>query len=139
MAALTLYRGLTTAGLPVIRLMLARRQSRGKEDAGRIAERFGVASAPRPTGPLVWLHAASVGEAQSVLILIRRLMATHPRLNILVTTGTTTSARLMANAYRPARCINMYRSTGRVGCGGSWIIGTRTVLCGSSPNYGRTW
>src|SRR5258708_31549604 len=32
-----------------------------------LGERLGIASAARPPAPLVWLHAASVGEAISVL------------------------------------------------------------------------
>ena len=67
---LGLYRGLTTAGLPLIQLLLQTRIARGKEDPARIDERRGVASMQRPEGPLVWIHAASIGEAQSVLVLI---------------------------------------------------------------------
>ena len=39
---LALYRALTDAGLPLIRLVLARRMRRGREDAERFAERMGV-------------------------------------------------------------------------------------------------
>jgi 3-deoxy-D-manno-octulosonic-acid transferase len=41
------------------------------------------------------MHAASVGEAVSLLSLIDRLSRERPTLNILVTTGTVTSARLL--------------------------------------------
>ena len=112
MAVLAVYRGLTAAGWPLIRLILALRRSRGKEDAARIGERFGRASAPRPDGPLVWLHAASVGEAQSVLILIKRLIERRSELAILVTTGTTTSARLMSERLPPG-AIHQYAPVDR--------------------------
>ena len=92
---LGIYRGLTTAGLPLIQLLLRRRIARGKEDPARIDERRGIASLQRPDGPLVWVHAASFGEAQSVLVLIDRLTRERPTLNILMTTGTVTSAQLM--------------------------------------------
>lgn len=72
------------------------RLRQGKEDAARLAERMGVASRARPAGTLVWLHAASVGEAQSALILIDALGRKLPGASVLVTTGTLTSAALMA-------------------------------------------
>ena len=63
------------AASPLIYLYLLQRQRRGKEDRERFHERLGRAKLPRPDGPLIWLHAASVGEAQSVLTLIARLRA----------------------------------------------------------------
>ena len=62
-----IYRGLTTVAGPLIGLYLRRRRAAGKEDAARFDERFGYAGAPRPAGPLAWIHAASVGEAVSML------------------------------------------------------------------------
>jgi 3-deoxy-D-manno-octulosonic-acid transferase len=97
-----LYRALTTAGLPLIRLALARRRSLGREDAARMAERMGVASRARPEGALVWIHAASVGESLSVLALVERLARERPHVAALVTTGTVTSARLLERRLPPA-------------------------------------
>jgi 3-deoxy-D-manno-octulosonic-acid transferase len=97
----TIYRGLTAIGGPAIRLYLARRQAAGKEDPARRGERLGIASCPRPAGRLIWFHAASVGESLSVLVLIQRLLDRHPGLSVLVTTGTVTSAELMARRLPP--------------------------------------
>lgn len=96
------YRTLTAAAAPLVRVFLAARCHRGKEDRARLAERLGTASAPRPPGPLVWVHAASVGEALSVLALIDRIQALRPSLDLLMTTGTVASARLLADRL-PAR------------------------------------
>ncbi len=93
---LAIYRVAATVSLPLIRLYLALRKARGKEDEQRFPERCGIASMNRPDGPLAWLHAASVGESLSMLSLIERIRKDYPRLHILVTTGTVTSAALMA-------------------------------------------
>lgn len=90
-----------TAITPALSVWLKRRAGRGKEDPFRMGERFGHASRPRPEGTLVWLHAASVGETQSVLTLVRALLQNHPAITLLITTGTVTSAALVAQQNLP--------------------------------------
>ncbi|MDP2699636.1 3-deoxy-D-manno-octulosonic acid transferase [Thalassospira sp.] len=89
------YRMATRLLGPLVNLYLHRRKNRGKEDPGRIGERFGHASALRPQGRLVWIHGASVGESLAALPLIDRIRRDFPDYAILVTTGTVTSAQLM--------------------------------------------
>ncbi len=108
--ALGLWRGLTRAAAPLLRANLRRRLARGKEDAARLPERFGEGAA-RPPGPLLWLHAASVGESQSMLPVLRPLLDARPDLAVLITTGTVTSATLLAQRLPPdfaARVIHRY-------------------------------
>jgi 3-deoxy-D-manno-octulosonic-acid transferase len=90
------YNGVGIAITPLLKLWLERRARRGKEDPFRMGERFGYATRARPEGTLVWLHAASVGETQSVLTLVRALQVQHPQIHLLITTGTVTSAALVA-------------------------------------------
>ena len=97
---LTLYRAATTFGEPLISAVLRRRMAEGKEDATRFPEREGIAGLPRPAGRLVWLHAASVGEAISVLPVLDRIQA-RVNTTALLTTGTVTSARLIADRLPP--------------------------------------
>ncbi|TVR96152.1 MAG: 3-deoxy-D-manno-octulosonic acid transferase [Rhodospirillales bacterium] len=107
MTALAVYRAAATLGGPLIRLYLSRRLKRGKEDAARFGERLGRPGLPRPEGRLVWLHAASIGEAVSVLPLIDRLRCQWPGQSVLLTTGTVTSARLMT-ARLPEGAVHQY-------------------------------
>ena len=93
--SLGLYRVLTGAAQPALALYLRGRMVRGKEDPRRLGERMGRAGAPRPTGPLVWVHAASVGESLSILPLIERIGGGLAAGHVLVSTTTVTSARLM--------------------------------------------
>ena len=88
---LAAYAALAGAAPLVLRGMLARRAGRGKEIPERLPEREGIDPTPRPPGRLTWLHAASVGETVSILPVLAALEGA-----VLVTTGTVTSARLLA-------------------------------------------
>jgi len=91
---LRIYRLLTAFAAPVAPALIARRLKHGKEDAERIRERYGETAAERPSGPLVWVHVASVGELLAVIPLIERLR--EKGFGVLCTSGTVTSANLAA-------------------------------------------
>jgi 3-deoxy-D-manno-octulosonic-acid transferase len=68
----------------------------------RAHEKLGHATQDRQgSGPLIWLHAASVGESLSVLALITRMGMILPRAQFLITSGTATSAALVAQRMPP--------------------------------------
>jgi 3-deoxy-D-manno-octulosonic-acid transferase len=96
-----LWRGIGHLLAPAIRLWLQRRVTQGKEDAGRLGERFGRAGKARPPGLLVWSHGASVGEAQALLPLLHALHRRRPDITLLLTTGTVTSAALVEQRAGP--------------------------------------
>jgi 3-deoxy-D-manno-octulosonic-acid transferase len=85
-----------TLAAPALRLLLSYRASRGKELHARLAERRGIETQPRPSGQLIWLHAASVGETMSILPVLSALACHAPDAKVLLTTGTVTSANLLA-------------------------------------------
>ncbi|NBB50750.1 3-deoxy-D-manno-octulosonic acid transferase [Rhizobium sp. CRIBSB] len=105
--ALTAYRLLTGILEPFAPRLLDARAKRGKEDPGRVDERLGLTRTPRPGGPLVWLHGVSVGETLSMLPLVEHLRTQRPDVTILVTSGTVTSAQLLARRL-PADAIHQY-------------------------------
>ena len=107
MTLLALYRLATEVGRPLFEIALEHRARLAKEDPARLAERRGRPGAPRPVGPLVWLHGASVGEALAILPLLQALLAERSALQALVTTGTVTSARLIATRL-PARARHQF-------------------------------
>ena len=82
---------------PFLLVNLAYRCSVSKEDYARVKERFGLATANRPYGKLVWIHAASVGESMSVSNLVEKLHAEG--CNILFTTYTRASADVVKKKY----------------------------------------
>ncbi len=110
------YRALTWATGPLIRRYLQRRLDAGREDPDRFAERFGDASESRPAGPLVWVHASSVGESLSMLSLIERLHRERPEIAILITSGTVSSARILENRL-PQGVIHQFVPVDRM----SWV------------------
>lgn len=91
----------------VIRRYIEKRKKIGKEDVKRFNERVGRPTKPRPDGRLIWLHGASVGESISMLPLINRLLEIYPDAHVMVTTGTTTSAEVMAKRL-PERAFHQY-------------------------------
>jgi len=99
------YRGFASMATPLSRLVLARRLRRGKEHPQRLAERRGESTIARPPGPLIWAHGASVGEMLAVIPLVEGLRARN--FNVLVTSGTVTSARL-ADRRLPQGAIHQF-------------------------------
>ncbi len=98
-ALLSTWIALTRLASPVGGIIVGTRRRRGKEDPARSAERLGHPSAGRPEGPLVWVHAVSVGEAMAAMPVIDRLTAEGK--SVLVTTVTTTSAALVGHRLKP--------------------------------------
>lgn len=102
-----LYYWLSLLITPLLWVWLRYRAWKGKEDRTRLRERMGRVSIARPHGTLIWIHAASVGESNSVLPLIQRLHELAPSLHVVLTTGTLSSATLM-NKRLPERAFHQF-------------------------------
>lgn len=105
--ALIVYRLLTRLLEPLAPRLLDARAKQGKEDPVRVDERLGLTTVVRPAGDLVWLHGVSVGETLSLLPVVERIRRQRPDLAILVTSGTLTSAQLLAQRL-PAGVIHQF-------------------------------
>jgi 3-deoxy-D-manno-octulosonic-acid transferase len=86
---------------PFAPLLLRRRLAAGREDPARWREKLGQAMAPRPDGPLVWLHAVGLGEVLALRGLIAAMAAQRGDLAFLVTSTARASARAFAGQAPP--------------------------------------
>lgn len=86
------YRWAGVAAYPAVSALVSLRAARGKEERARKSERYGYPSAARPEGPVIWVHAASVGETNAVVPLIKEI--SRRGITVLLTTGTVTSATI---------------------------------------------
>ena len=85
-----LYSLLWWLALPLLPLRLWWRGRREPGYRERIGERFGRYAGPAPSGPVLWLHAVSLGETRAAAPLVRRLLDTYPDATVLVTHMTAT-------------------------------------------------
>ncbi|GAA4663147.1 lipid IV(A) 3-deoxy-D-manno-octulosonic acid transferase [Bartonella pachyuromydis] len=96
-AAFLIYRMIGFCLRPVVPFYLFLRTVRGKEERGRQKERLGKSHKARPKSPLIWLHAASVGETLALVPLINYILSLE--INVLLTTGTVTSSSLVKKMF----------------------------------------
>ncbi len=96
-----LYVALSMLLLPFVARATTNKLRRAGVSVPRSHERLGHATEARRDGPLVWFHAASVGESLSVLALITRMGIALPQARFLITSGTATSATLVGQRMPP--------------------------------------
>ena len=87
------YRIITNFAIIISPIIIFFRILKGKEDAKRVGEKFCIYS-QKKTNKKIWIHAASVGELMSIVPLIKKLEKNKKIKNILVSTSTTSSAKI---------------------------------------------
>ena len=101
------YRGIAAVTAPLVWLRVSRKLARHGVSPKRRRERLGHATLPRPEGRLIWFHAASVGESLSVLALARRMVERGENTSVLITSGTASSAEILAKRM-PEGCFHQF-------------------------------
>lgn len=74
-------------------IYLGIRLLKGKENFTSILNRFSISNLKRPKGKLIWVHVASVGELNSAIALIKKILK-ETNNNILLTSCTVTSSKI---------------------------------------------
>lgn len=92
---LFLYQLLSIILSPIIDIYFFIRIVKSKEHKSRFLERYGFHSKNKNKEKLIWIHAASVGESNSALKFITKLQNHYPNHQILFTSGTVTSAKIL--------------------------------------------
>jgi 3-deoxy-D-manno-octulosonic-acid transferase len=87
------YSMLVRALLPLALVRLYWRARREPGYRAHIPERFGRYTQPRPSRPVIWIHAVSVGETRAAEPLVRALIARYPGRRVLLTHMTPTGRR----------------------------------------------
>ena len=92
-----IYRILTNLILICSPIIILIRLYKKKEDRIRFVEKLGFYKKKRFNGKLVWFHGASVGEILSVVPLIEKLENDKKIKQILVTSNTLSSSKILSN------------------------------------------
>jgi len=80
-----------------------------KDNWEDVQNHFGQPNKPRPNGELIWIHAVSIGESTAALTYIKHLKENNPSLNILLTTTTVTSAKILESKLKNIEgCIHQF-------------------------------
>jgi 3-deoxy-D-manno-octulosonic-acid transferase len=87
------YNILANIAIIISPIIIIYRIAKGKEDVKRVGEKFCIYSTKK-SNKKVWIHAASVGELMSVVPVIRKLEKNKKIKNILLSTSTTSSAKI---------------------------------------------
>ncbi|MBN8512178.1 MAG: 3-deoxy-D-manno-octulosonic acid transferase [Rickettsiales bacterium] len=90
-----IYNLLNIVFFPLYILLFFIRIFKKKDNWKSLKERLGFFTKKRPQCPLIWLHAASVGESMIAITLVNAISNKHPGYQFLVTTATLSSANIL--------------------------------------------
>ena len=111
MLARWLYTLLFYLSVPVLLVRLYLRARHNTHYRHRVAERFGHYH-QKPLSRSLWIHTVSVGEFIAALPLIKRMLAAHPDLPVVITNMTPTGSERVQTAFAESiasgRVVNVY-------------------------------
>ncbi len=105
---LILYRLLINVFCFFAPLIIKIRIYKQKEDEIRYKEKLCIIKKKRIKGKLVWFHAASVGELQSIISLIKKLEKIKEIATILITTNTLSSSKVFKKKIKSKKIIHQF-------------------------------
>lgn len=92
------YQIFSVAILPILIILILVRRSKGKEHPTRFLEKFAITKTPRNHNcKIIWIHTVSVGESNSSWSLIDEFLQFSADIQILLTSTTTSSAKLIGD------------------------------------------
>ena len=95
------YRLLTTILFPVLVLLVYLRKLLGKEDRLRFKEKFSIKknfnNNQHKNKNVIWFHAASVGEVNSIIPIVKKILKNKTEFFVLLTSTSLTSSQLIEN------------------------------------------
>ncbi|MBO4406033.1 MAG: 3-deoxy-D-manno-octulosonic acid transferase [Alphaproteobacteria bacterium] len=105
----SLYKILSYLLSPFLQIYFYSRCLYGKDNWKDVQNHFGRPNKARPSGELIWIHAVSIGESTAALTYIKHLKKQNPRINILLTTTTVTSAKILESKLKDINgCIHQF-------------------------------
>ncbi|MBO6899468.1 MAG: 3-deoxy-D-manno-octulosonic acid transferase [Shimia sp.] len=104
---LRLYLVLRPILQPIMRRLVARRVSKGKEDPARAPEKLGHPGLARPECPLIWIHAVGLGEVLALRPLLLEMGRVRPDAHFLVTSTARSSGQVF-NQNLPPRVLHQF-------------------------------
>ena len=92
------YKKLSNFLIPIVFLFFVFRLLKKKETLVSLKQKFGIYLLRKPRKKIIWLNAVSIGESLSVMSVIKEINKSK-KYKILLTTSTTTSARIIKKRY----------------------------------------
>ena len=95
-----LYRILTILLYPIFVLVIYLRRFFNKEDKIRFIEKISINENNLPKNKkIIWMHAASIGETNSIMPLIESILRENEEIFILLTSTTLSSSQLIKKNF----------------------------------------
>ena len=97
---LFLYKILTVVLYPFLIALILFRRFLGKEDLNRFKEKIFFQKKEIISDKLIWFHAASIGEINSIIPVVKYFLEKNKDLKILITSVTLSSSKIFKDQFK---------------------------------------